>query len=56
MRDELVWAIRGHFTGVVPGEVQRLRTMTIPGKPKEIPACPKERNLIAKQAKEVGGR
>ena len=62
MRDELVWAIGGHFTGEVTGEVtgvvQRLLTITIPGKPtsskQKYRLTQKGRDLIAKLAKEAG--
>jgi hypothetical protein len=62
MRDKLVWAIGGNctgeVTGVVTGEVQRLLTITIPGKPKsskqKYRLTQRGRDPIAKLAKEAG--
>ena len=58
MRDELVWAIGGYFTGEVTGVVQRLLTITIPSKPtsskQKYRLTQKGRDLIAKLAKEAG--
>ena len=63
MRDGLVWAVGGNFTGEVTGEVtgvvQSLLTITIPGKPtsskQKYRLTKKGRDLIAKPAKEAGG-
>lgn len=64
MRDGLAWAIGGQLTGevtgVVPGVVQRLLTMTIPGKPtsskQKYPLTQKKRDFIVKLAKGAVGR
>lgn len=54
MRDGFAWATGGQFTG----EVQRLMTMTIPGKPtsskQKWRLTPKGRDFVAKLAKEAG--
>jgi hypothetical protein len=59
MRDGLVWAIGGSFTGEVTGEVQRLLTIIIPGKPKsskqKYRLTQKGRDFVAKLGKETGG-
>jgi hypothetical protein len=63
MRDGFAWATGGQLTGEVAGEVtgevQRLLTMTIPGKPtsskQKYRLTLKGRGLVAKLAKERGG-